>query len=104
MASRSTTKPNRMGASNLNQDAMDLASILAGGVGKVEEVVPPGWMTVNELSKELGIKPSATRTRLKRIPHETKMFRINVGPYSRPTPHYRPLTRKPASPTRLPKV
>ncbi len=57
------------------------------------DIVPPGWHTIRELSKQL----STPRSSLCRRIHdavaagrcEVKSFRVVVGSFVRATPHYR---------------
>jgi hypothetical protein len=60
----------------------------------VQDVVPPGWFTTKALSDKLGkTRPTMARLLADAVAAgrcEVQKFRINVGSFSRATPHYRP--------------
>lgn len=60
---------------------------------KDADEVPKGWMTVRQLMEELGLERAQTHHKLETMVRagvaEKKSFRISVGAYVRPTPHYR---------------
>lgn len=61
----------------------------------IVDKVPPGWLTVKELSAKLGKAPSTIGSLTARSVEagrvERKSFRIRIGSAVRATPHYRPL-------------
>lgn len=59
----------------------------------IEERVPPGWFTTKQLAEKLK-KPRPTIQRqiyaaVEAGKCEVRSFRVNVGSFSRATPHYR---------------
>ena len=59
----------------------------------IEDTVPPGWMTARALAKKLGKADSTMGKLLNRAVLEGRAerqdFRIVVGAFTRPVPHYR---------------
>lgn len=57
------------------------------------EAVPTGWLTVQQLAAAGGIGISQTGAKMRAALVagivEKRMFRINQGPFVRPTAHYR---------------
>jgi hypothetical protein len=72
-------------------EASAWAAALASPV--IEDTVPPGWMTARELAKKLGKADSTMGKLLNRAVLEDRAerqnFRIVVGAFTRPVPHYR---------------
>jgi hypothetical protein len=60
----------------------------------VQDVVPPGWFTTKQLADKLNkTRPTMARLLADAVAAgrcEVQKFRINVGSFSRATPHYRP--------------
>jgi hypothetical protein len=71
-------------------EASAWAAALASPV--IEDAVPPGWMTARELAKKLGKADSTMGKLLNRAVLEGRAerqnFRVVVGAFTRPTPHY----------------
>jgi hypothetical protein len=62
-------------------------------IAQTEDEVPPGWFTTRALAAKLG-KPRASLQRtlyaaVEAGKCEVRNFRVNVGSFSRSTPHYR---------------
>lgn len=59
----------------------------------VEDRVPEGWKTVEQMAKELGMSYSHTgkllRSAMKEGKVERRMFRITIGSFARPVAHYK---------------
>jgi hypothetical protein len=60
----------------------------------VTDVIPPGWFTTKQLADKLNrTRPTMARLLADAVAAgrcEVQKFRINVGSFSRATPHYRP--------------
>ena len=71
----------------------DWAAALAQLAGTKAESVPAGWKTVKELGEEL-LRDRSHMSRSLRLlkaqgKAESRMFRVMVGQYARPTEHWR---------------
>jgi hypothetical protein len=59
----------------------------------IPDEVPPGWMTVQQLSIRLGVARRTVGERLSNAVREGRAerqnFRISTGAVTRPIPHYR---------------
>ena len=57
------------------------------------DTVPPGWLTISELSKQTGSPTATLQHKIRRLidagKAERKDFRIRLAKNVRPVPHYR---------------
>jgi hypothetical protein len=72
----------------------ELAAAISGFLATFEsDKVPSGWLTTYALGERLGVKDrqayNIAQRFIKAGKAEKRTFRINVGCYIRPVPHYR---------------
>jgi len=78
-----------MGAAKLNAKACALVAAIRATANGEPDVVPPDWLTMRQLAQLSGLGRYAVWSRLNRIPHERKTFRVICNRNIRAVPHYR---------------
>jgi hypothetical protein len=74
---------------NLNRSARALMDAIRSAELTTPDTVPPDWMTLAQLMRDLDMPETSVRRRLKVVPHEVKLFKVRTGAIVRSVPHYR---------------
>jgi hypothetical protein len=83
-------KKGKLTAEMIEQSAWTAA---LAAVSAPTDTVPPGWLTISELSKQTGSATATLQHKIRRLidagKAERKDFRIHLAKNVRPVPHYR---------------